>query len=265
VNNLISIYSGTVGSSKSYHATHIGLDWLNSKRHVIANFPIKPPKNLRTKGQIKRWESNNNRWHFNEEITIQYLIAMSIENGWFGHESKCLLLIDEAGIMFNTRDWQTEKNTRTPWIKFLSQSRKFGYDIVFVAQSDKMIDKQIRGLVEYDVRHFKLNNSFFLSWLSLLKISLFMYNYKWYQTKLKGNIRIVKYSARIANRYDTMRTFNLEELADQIEKVYEGKIVPAAVLIQLSVWKQNIFDRNEALKNPMGLQETELIEEEQAG
>lgn len=258
---MISIYSGTVGSSKSYHATHIGLQWLTN-RHVIANFPILPPKHLNTRGQRKRWEAQEKRWHFQEEITIQYLVAMSIEHGWYGKESQCLILIDEAGIMFNTRDWQTEKNTRTPWIKFLSQSRKFGFDVIFVAQSDKMIDKQIRGLVEYDVKHFKLNNSFFLGWLSLIKISLFMYNYKWYQTKLKGNIRIVKYSARIANRYDTMRTFNLEELAEQIEKVYEGKIVPAAVLIQLSVWKQNIFDRKEALRNPLGLADQEIIEDQ---
>lgn len=256
---MISIYSGTVGSSKSYHATHLGLQWLDGGRHVVANFPILPPRNMHTKRQRERWERKSKRWHFYDAITIQILIALSIENGWFGKESQCLVLIDEAGVLFNSRDWQTEAKTRTAWIKFLSQSRKFGFDLVFVAQSDKMIDKQIRGLVEYDVRHFKLNNSFFLGWLSLFKISIFMYNYKWYQTKLNGNKRFAIYNKSVANRYDTMRTFNLEELAEQIEKLYEGAIVPAPVLAQLTVWKQNIFDRKEMLKNPL---ELKMVDEE---
>jgi hypothetical protein len=51
-----------------------------------------------------------------------------------------------------------------------------------------------------------------------------------------------------------MRTFNLEELAAQIEKLYEGAIIPAAVAIQLSVWKKNVFDRNEKLKNPFDIE-----------
>lgn len=258
---MISIYSGTVGSSKSYHATALGLEWLNRGKHIVANFPILPPRNMRTKAQKERWEKKSKRWHFMEAITIQTLIALSIENGWFGKESQCICIIDEAGILFNSRDWQTEAKTRTAWIKFLSQSRKFGFDLVFVAQSDKMIDKQIRGLVEYDVKHFKLNNSFFLGWLSLFKISIFMYNYKWYQTKLKGNMRFAIFNPAVANRYDTMRTFNLEELAEQIEKLYEGAIIPAPVAIQLATWKKNIFDRNEKLKSPIDVQLKEAVGE----
>jgi zona occludens toxin len=246
---MISIYSGSVGSGKSFHGTHIGLEWLNN-RHVIANFPILPPKKLRSKMAKKRWADQEQRWHFNDEITIQYLIAKSLEHGWIGKESQCLLLIDEAGIIFNSRDWQSAGKQREHWIKFLSQSRKFGYDVIFIAQSDRMIDKQIRGLVEYDVKHLKLNHSFFLSWLSLLKVSLFLYNYKWYQTKLKGNMRVALFQKKIAERYDTMRTFNLEELAEQVEKLYEGVIVPASVAIQIDLWRDEIEKRRKTKVRP---------------
>lgn len=239
---MISIYSGSVGSGKSFHGTEIALEWL-AKRHVIANFPILPPKNLRSKRAKENWAKQEQRWHFNDEITIQYLIAKSLEHGWMGKESQCLLVIDEAGIIFNSRDWQSAGKQREHWIKFLSQSRKFGYDVIFIAQSDRMIDKQIRGLVEYDVKHLKLNHSFFLSWLSLFKVSLFLYNYKWYQTKLKGNIRVRLFKKSVAERYDTMRTFNLEELAEQVEKLYEGVIVPATVAFQIEMWREEIDKR----------------------
>jgi zona occludens toxin len=262
---MISIYSGTVGSGKSYHGTELALEWLNRGKHVVANYPILPPKRCNSAKAKAKWAKKSLRWHFYEFITVEVLVALSFENNWYGKESQCLIEIDEAGVMFNTRDWQTEKNTRTPWIKWLSQSRKFGYDVVFVAQSDKMIDKQIRGLVEYNVVHFKLSNSFFFSWLKWLKISLFLYNYKWYQTKLPGNKRFGLYRPSIANRYDTMRTFNLEELTQQIEELYKGSIIPAPVLIQLTMWKQNIFDRSEQLKNPLGLTKIEEAETPRTG
>jgi hypothetical protein len=52
-----------------------------------------------------------------------------------------------------------------------------------------------------------------------------------------------RYSKRIADRYDTMRTFDLNELVVEIEKLYVGVIVPAAVAIQLSIWRDEIEKR----------------------
>lgn len=233
---MISLYTGSVGSGKSYHATHLGLNWIQRK-HVIANFPIKPPSKFLLKRQARSWQRKLARWIFWDEITVEMLIAMSIEKGWYGKESQCLLIIDEAGIEFNSRDWQTDGKKRTKWIKFLSQSRKFGYDIVFVVQADRMIDKQIRGLVEYEVKHLKANNSFFLSFLSMFRVTLFMYVYRWYQTKLRANIRFGRYKKSVANRYDTMRTFNLDDLIGQIEAIYKDTVMPESVAKQLDIWR----------------------------
>ncbi|MCP1187565.1 zonular occludens toxin domain-containing protein [Paenibacillus sp. 1781tsa1] len=235
---MISLYTGSVGSGKSYHGTQLGLEWIKRK-YVIANYPIKPPKRI-FPWQRARVEREMERWIFEEEITPEYLIAKSIEMGFMGKESSCLVQIDEAGIIFNARDWQSAAAVRTKWIKFLSQSRKFGYDFVFIAQSDRMIDKQIRGLVEYDVKHLKANNSIMFSFLSLFRITMFMYIYKWYHTKVKANLRFGRYRKSIADRYDTMRTFNLEELTLEIEKMYDGAVVPAPVAVQIAIWKDEI-------------------------
>lgn len=39
------------------------------------------------------------------------------------------------------------------------------FNVIMIAQSDKMLDKQIRSLIEYDVKHIKMNNGFFSSCL----------------------------------------------------------------------------------------------------
>lgn len=228
---MITLYTGSVGSGKSYHGCEIGIEWLGRKKHVIANFPLK---------FSKKQEKQKQLWIFNDEITVEYLMAKSIEMGWYGKESRCLVLIDEAGIIFNSRDWNSKGSERMNWIKFLSQSRKFGYDFIFICQADRMIDKQIRGLVEYEVKHLKANNSFFLSFLSMFKVTLFLYVYRWYQTRLKANLRMSVYKPWIANRYDTMRTFNLDELINYMEKLYEGKIIPSNVASFISVQKEEL-------------------------
>lgn len=252
---MISLYSGAVGSGKSYHAVVLVLEWLKKGKRVIANFPlIAPvyPLHRLFHYQRRKWEQMMSRFTFCEEITPEYLIANSVENQFMGKESSCLVVIDEAGIMFNARDWQSAGNRRSKWIKFFSQSRKFGFDFVLVAQSDRMIDRQIRGLIEYDVKHLKANNSFLFSFLSLFKITLFLYVYKWYQTRLKSNLRMSRYSKRIADRYDTMRTFDLDELVIEIDKLYAGVIVPAAVAVQLHIWREEIAKRK-IEKNQYGL------------
>lgn len=233
---MITLYTGSVGSGKSFHGVEIGWEWLNKKKNVIANFPLIFKNN-------KRDNRRKERWTFNDEITVEWLMAQSIEKGWYGKESQCLVIIDEAGIIFNSRDWQSKGSERMKWIKFLSQSRKFGYDFIFICQSDRMIDKQIRGLVEYEVKHLKANNSFFFAFLSIFKFTLFLYVYRWYQTRLKSNLRFSYYKPGLAKRYDTFRTFNLDELIDYLEKLYEGKVIPSNVAAFIDSQRQELEAR----------------------
>ncbi|NOT98683.1 MAG: hypothetical protein HOO97_06270, partial [Sideroxydans sp.] len=53
-----------------------------------------------------------------------------------------LLVLDECAGFLNSRDWKDKD--RTALIAFLAQSRKFGWDLILIAQGPSMIDKQIR-------------------------------------------------------------------------------------------------------------------------
>lgn len=221
----IELYTGFVGSGKSFCATKLGVNIVDApfgKRWVIANFPIKPKKKIlhflykeeKKYHPLKRWI-----YKPNEELTVDYLVSKSLEMGWNKKESSCLLIFDEASIPFNARTYQ--RHDRLDWIKFLSQSRKFGYDIIFITQDARMLDKQIRHLCEYEVVHKKLNNMFALSWLSLLGLTVFAQVKYWNGTNARftrGQLRLVKYSKKIAARYDTLRLFDLDQSDLEVQK-----------------------------------------------
>lgn len=206
----IELFTGFVGSGKSYAAVKIGVNMADAplgKRHVIANFPV-----TRKKTMFSRWrkvKDKDSRWTYktNEELNVEFLIKESLKNGWNKKEGSCLVIFDEASIPFNSRTWNS--SDRLDWIKFLTQSRKFGYDFIFITQDGKMLDKQIRALCEYEVQHKKLNNMMYFSWLSLFKITLFAGVSYWNGINhSKGSMRVYIYSKSVADRYDTLNLFN---------------------------------------------------------
>src|SRR5690625_4653746 len=214
----IELYTGFVGSGKSFCATKIACNIVDArlgKGYVIANFPIKPKKKLLHRFRKKEEDKYHslNRWIYkdNDSLTVEYLIDESMKRGWNKKESSCLLIFDEASIPFNARSYQ--RKDRMDWIRFLTQSRKFGYDVIFITQDARMLDKQIRALCEYEVVHKKLNNMPLLKWLSLFRITVFAQVSYWNGTNArftKGQLKLVKYSKNVADRYDTLKLFDLE-------------------------------------------------------
>lgn len=215
---MISLFTGSVGSGKSYHALSMGLRKVNAipERFVIANFP------LRLEFCNKK---EKERWQFWEVITPEKLIAFAAEKEFIGKEGYCLLIIDEAGVLFNSRDWMVQAKERTKWVKFFSQSRKFGYDVILISQDDRMIDRQIRSLAEYEVKHFDMRRYWFFSWIPL---KMHMAVWRWYHTKIKGTADPFLIRKSVYKKYDTMRIFNIDELVAQIKQMY-GKVIPAPV------------------------------------
>lgn len=207
----IELYTGFVGSGKSYAATKRGTEIADAplgKRWVIANFPIKPKKKLLHYFYKDEKKYIEPRWIYkpNEDLTVKYLIEKSLKEGWNKKEGSCLLIFDEASIPFNARTFQ--RKDRLDWIKFLSQSRKFGYDIIFITQDARMIDKQIRALCEYEVVHKKLNNM--NSFFKLIPVTIFAGVKYWNGLNARftrGSLRLDIYRKKIGDRYDTLRLF----------------------------------------------------------
>jgi zona occludens toxin (predicted ATPase) len=215
VNKMIELYTGFVGSGKSYHAVRRGTliaDAPAGKRYVVANFPVKEKRTFRSKipfiGKRFKKQSVKPRWLFQEDLTVSYLIKKSHELGFYGKESQALLIIDEAGIFFNSRDWNVKPTERKDWIKFLSQSRKFGYDVVFIVQDGRMLDRQIRSLAEYEVQHKKMNN---WALFKLLPFTAFACVKFWNGMRgVRGQLEMCVYHKGVADRYDTMALFQQE-------------------------------------------------------
>jgi hypothetical protein len=207
---VIELFTGYPGGGKSFAATATGTqiaDSILGKKTVIANFPIKNKKTMFSK--FRKVKETTPRWVYktNEEMTVTFLINLSIEKGWTKKESQALIIFDEAGIPFNSRSWN--RPDRTEWILFLTQHRKFGYDVIFITQDAKMLDKQIRALCEYEVIHRKMNNMIWFKWLSLFKITLFgAISYNNAISRSKGQLKLYIYNSKIADRYDSMNLFD---------------------------------------------------------
>lgn len=150
---MISLYSGTPGSGKSLHIARRIYYTLRCKRPVIANFPIRLDYVRKQRPEKLKFLYVDNL-DLNPEMLIEYASQYFRKRPL--KEDQILLVIDEAQIVFNSRSWQ--QSGRSKWLSFFSQHRKYGFEIVLIAQFDGMIDKQIRTLIEYNFIHRRLSN-----------------------------------------------------------------------------------------------------------
>lgn len=148
---MIYLYSGTPGSGKSLHIARGIYLWTKYGNSCVANFPVNldgiKSKNL---GEVLVVD--------NEHLTPELLIVYSklyFKTHKF-KEGALRVYIDECQLIFNAREWNIKG--RKEWLSFFTQHRKYGYDIFLVAQFDRMIDRQIRSLIEYEYIHRKVAN-----------------------------------------------------------------------------------------------------------
>lgn len=145
---MISLYSGTPGSGKSLHCARTIQNWSRLGHPVIANFPV----------NLKKYKRAAFIYCPNEKLSPDFLIQLS--RNFFGSkpikEGSILLVIDECQLVFNAREWQ--QSGRAKWLSFFTQHRHYGYDIILIAQFDRMVDRQIRSLIEYEYIHRKMSN-----------------------------------------------------------------------------------------------------------
>lgn len=155
---MISAFTGTPGSGKSLHAAKEIYEALKHCRYkkVVCNMEIK--KELFTKEQQERFQFVENM-----KLTVPNLWQIGEE--WYqshmelplSKREKCILLvIDECQTLFNAREWG--KNSKAGWPEFFSLHRHVGYQIILVTQMLEALDKQVRGLVEFETTHYKARN-----------------------------------------------------------------------------------------------------------
>ena len=203
---MIVLYSGTPGSGKSLDCARTIYNWCRRKQTVLCNFPVNVD-NIRLRGE------KDVRYIPNDELDPDLLVEISKEkfDGRTMKEDSILLVVDEAQLMFNAREWNAKGRDRWNW--FFTMHRHFGYFIILCAQFDRMLDRQVRCLVEYEFIHRKVKNmgwrGWFLSCLMLSPFNLFVKVKVWYPMKEKVGSEFYKSVPKYYRLYDTFEMLDV--------------------------------------------------------
>lgn len=199
----ITLYSGTPGSGKSYHAAvDIWSQLRKSGRGLITNFSLN--------GRCLERAKCRYNYVDNSDLTVRFLEDYAATYHKPGLEGQTLVVIDEAQVLFNARSFADRG--RQEWCTFFSQHRKYGFNFILIAQFDRMLDRQIRCLIEYDVHHRKLNNYGFggvlLSIFTGLGIWFVAIEYWYGGNSLKLRSYMIHFRKKVAAIYDSYATFS---------------------------------------------------------
>lgn len=170
---MIYFFTGKPGNGKSLHMAEIMYHALRQGKNVIANFEINESvfDGLSSKKKAKMghfmFEPNEywlNSAYKHDTKRFSYLDGLYNYALQFHKrnskgqiiEGQTLLVIDECQELFNTRTWN--RKDRLEWASFFRQHRKYGYEVYLISQDDKVVDKQIRAVLEYEQEHRCVNN-----------------------------------------------------------------------------------------------------------
>lgn len=219
---MISLYSGTPGSGKSLHCARTIINWSRLGYPVIGNFTV----------DLSKYKRADYTYCPNDRMTPQFLTDYSRQR--FGDkppkEGSILLVIDECQLLFNAREWQ--QSGRAQWLSFFTQHRKLGYDIILIAQFDRMVDRQIRSLIEYEFIHRKMSNfgwqgkalSLFFGGKTFVAVKM------WYPLHEKLGSELFHARKSLYRIYDSYATFDSDQKAPEpVEEVpapEQAELVP---------------------------------------
>lgn len=213
---MIQLYSGTPGSGKSLHAAKEMIWAAQHKKFIICNFEINEQEKNLAKAKIISMD--------NSQISAQWLVDFAMKNHEPGKEYQSLLVLDECQLLLNTRLFN--QKDRMAWISFFSQHRKLGFDVICISQNDRMIDRQIRVMFEYEVMHRKLSQAGSGGlWLRLLTGGeKFLAITTWYG----GNKEVLEktfymYTKRLGNFYNSYSMFNSDDAQIKLNKELSAK------------------------------------------
>lgn len=203
---MIYLYSGTPGSGKSLHLTKDILNYLKYRKAlVLCSEPVKIPEKYKQWGEFRKIDKLI--------ITPDELYNIAVE--WFSkHKMKehgILLIIDEAGDIFNPRTWG--QAGRMEWLAFFRMHRHYGFDVILAAQEDRQLDRQIRGVIQQEWRHKKLANYGLKGWIfsKILMGNWICCQKKNYSDKIYCGCEWMRGCKKYYNMYNTFEGFNLSD------------------------------------------------------
>ncbi|MBU0484829.1 MAG: zonular occludens toxin domain-containing protein [Proteobacteria bacterium] len=149
---MITFFTGTPGSGKTYEAVKKILDNLRNGRTVYTNIDgMDDPVCQET---IKVYLGLDDH-QFSKLFHHLGFDRQVIENFWDHCGSESLIVLDEVQKFFSNRDWQADKNRK--FADWASTHRHNGYDLVIITQSAERVDSAVRSLTEWNYVFRKIN------------------------------------------------------------------------------------------------------------
>lgn len=219
---MISLYTGTPGSGKSLDVARIIIRKLKLGINVIGTMYVNQELLKKYKGKYIFVDIY--------ALTPSDLISYARKYHKKGKEGQCWLVFDEAQRVFNSRDWGAKD--RRAWNDFFQVHRHFGFDIALITQFDRMLDRQLRALVEYQYIHRKISNFGFKGMLLSLFCggSLFISVCEWYALHEKTDSTFYVYRKKYARLYDSYMAF--DETGDNSANELKEYIADSVVIIE---------------------------------
>jgi hypothetical protein len=151
---MIQIVTGKLGAGKTLFTVMHMFDHLCKGRRVATNIDIDWPEMVALARRVRR-----------VELVPEQLLRINpgVDPNWhtlvpWGDPAFPVeVYLDEIHLFFNARNWQVTQQRCEQLLSFLSQSRKAGINVTFIAQEITTIDKQFRDQAEWEL--FVLNSS----------------------------------------------------------------------------------------------------------
>lgn len=240
VDTMITLYSGTPGSGKSYHLAQVIRNTMRlANIPVLCNFPVN--LDLIALSPIGRLDLRANKLRRNKKdvadmhkqrkmpdyvefdtykVTPEFFVQYARKNFKKNKENQGLIIIDECARIFNPR---ISRKDRIKWIDFFQIHRHLGYNIILVSQHSRLLDRQITYLLEYNVIHRNAKNYKLIGRiLSLIAGGhLFIAIRKWHGVNEIESREFMLFRKSVAMIYDTFQDFSDKDGdndGDEVEK-----------------------------------------------
>lgn len=231
---MIQFITGVVGSGKTLHAVRLGVDSLKRGQTIVTNVELYPDKIIELvarkfglligRDQIRVFNPDENP---NWETLIP----------WGDKSCPVLVILDEAQLFYNARDWAKTAERSKRLLAFLTQSRKAGVDVIWITQEGENVDKQFRVLAEWELA-ISSTDHLPLGFIGKLPFRAYVVKH----VSAKGRYVVRKkwwgYDRWLFGLYKTESFLNSEmrEMAQGVERVGRKRVIKIRVWRRLGMW-----------------------------
>lgn len=216
---MISLFTGTPGSGKSLDVARLIYYKLKMGKRVIGNMRVRPESIARCRGTYI--------YVATDELTPYQLYAFARRYHVKGKENQTYIVIDECQDIFNSREWA--KPERKEWNHFFQMHRHLGFSVWLIVQYDRLIDRQIRAMVQTEYFHRKIANlgmkGKLLNFIfKLFRKELFVKIGKDYESGVRLGAEYFTYSKKYGEFYDSYAFFDNDVIVTNELKPYLGTV-----------------------------------------